>query len=244
MLIFDRTKVLESIEQPVQTGYSITAEGQPVVGDTTGGVFGVRPAGSLAGEIFYGVAWNQQMDILALPYYETAVAPTGGGTVNLSRTQIYASSMIIQVNKQGGTAYTVITTGLPVAGTSVLVNLVNGTLTFASGDAGLSFFVGYRYAPSVAETLTVQGSSVAGGSAAFITGNTGVIRRGQVFTTEFDTSVDWSVANPVVRVLNGLFTIGASGAIVPNCSIVNVPTGSSTTGGGVNSATSVLGLAF
>ncbi len=239
MLIFDRTKVLESIEQPVQVGYTVTAEGQPVVGDTTGGVFGVRPAGSLVGEIFYGVAWNQQMNINALPYYELITVPVGGGLVNLSRSNIFASTMLLQVGAPGGTSYTIITTGSPVAGTSALLNLVNGTLTFAAGDAGLVFYTGYRYSPTVAETLTIQGSSIAGGSASLITGNTGVIRRGQVFTTEFDSSVDWTVANPVIRVLNGLFTIGASGAVVPNCSIVNVPTT-----GGVNSGTSVLGLAF
>ncbi len=238
MLIFDRTRILESIEKPVQVGYTITAEGQPVVGDNTSQVFGVRPAGSLAGEIFYGVAWNQQLSLTALPYLESVIVPTGGGTVNLSRTQLYAGSILALYVGPGGTALTVATTGTPVTGT-VVFNLSNGTASFAAGDAGATVYFSYRYAPTVAETNTIQGSTPAGGSAALTLGYTGVIRHGDVYTTEFDTSVDWSQPNPVVRVLNGLFTIGASGAVVPNATVTNVPLT-----GGVNLDTSVLGIHF
>lgn len=245
MLLFDRTRILESIEQPTALGTTVTAEGQPVVADYSTGSFGVKPAAAAATDVFYGVAWSQQLTITALPYYET-ITPVQGGTVNLSRANLYLAGIVVP-------GFTVITTS-PASATDVQVNITNGTLTFyASGVNVTPVTVRYRYQPSTVEINTVQGNNPAGGSAQFTTNSVGVIRHGHVYTTEYDTTIDWATAASggyVVAVKNALFTAYANAAaavsdnavVVPAAIIVNVPAaGFGTAGFGSNA---FLGVAY
>lgn len=239
MLDFSRTRINFSIESPVVTGSTITAEGQPVVGDNSTGTFGVKPAPSAAA-IFYGVSYGQQLTITALPMYEVVTVPTGGGTgASLSRTNITSGSVAATASSTG--ALTVITSGSPAAG-EVKIDLTTGALTFNAAESAQTVTFGYRYAPTTVEVLTLQGNIPAGGAASLLLDSIGVIRSGVVYTTEFDTSVDWSASNPTVKVYNGLFTIGGSGATVPNATIVQVPAVGDS--GGVGTGASVLGIAF
>lgn len=242
MMLFDRTRILESIEKPVVVGSTITAEGQPVVMDVSGGV---KPAAAVATDKFFGVAWAQQLTITALPFIETVVAPVGGGVVNLSRTNLYTATAAISPTK------TISYVG-PAAPGTVYINTVNGTITFDAADAG-TYTLSYRYEPTTVEILTVQGNIPAGGSAQFITGSVGVIRHGEVYTTEYNTTIDWATAASagwVVAVKNGLFTayVNAAGAtgdnavIVDDGVIVNVPAGGFGTAGFGSNA--FLGVAF
>lgn len=226
MLLFDRTRVLESIEVPVATGYTVTAEGQPLVADYTSGSFRAKPAAALATDSFYGVSLSQQLTLVALPFYET-VTPVAGGVVNLSRGNIYTTSIVVPT-------FTVVS-GTPSGATEVQLNEVNGTLTFHSGAATSAVTVRYRFQPTVVEVNTIQGMNPAGGAAQFVTDSVAAIRHGHVYTTEFDTTIDWAalVATPayVVGVKNGLFVgyandgarVSAGAALVPDAVIVNVP---------------------
>lgn len=251
MLLFDRTRILESVEVAVATGYTVTAEGQPLVADYSTGNFGAKPAAAAATDAFYGVSFSQQLTITALPYYET-ITPVAGGTVNLSRGAIYSSSIVVP-------GFTVVAIA-PASATEVQLNDVNGTLTFHSGAAVTPVTVRYRFQPTTVEINTVQGNNPAGGSAQFVTDSVGAIRHGHVFTTEFDTSIDWSAiaASGIysVGVKNGLFVaytganiaaanaarVAANAAEVPNAVIVNVPAvGFGTSGFGSNA---FLGVAY
>lgn len=247
MMLFDRTRIYESIEKSVATGSTITAEGQPVVMTSTGGV---KPAAATATDKFYGVAWAQQLTIVSLPFAETVVAPVGGGAVNLSRTNLYTATA-----KVG--SLTVSYAG-PAAPGTVYVNITQGIATFDAADAG-TYRLSYRYEPTTVEVLTVQGNIPAGGSAQFITDTVGIIRRGEVYTTEYNTLIDWaSMAAGVyaLAVKNSLFTAytGASkiaavaaavadnAVVVDDGVIVNVPaTGFGTSGTGSNA---FLGVAY
>ena len=247
MMLFDRTRILESLEKPVVVGSTVTAEGQPVVMDVTGGV---KPAAATATDKFYGVAWSQQLTITALPYYEVVVAPVGGGVVNLSRTNLYTATAAISPTKT-------ISYAGPAAPGTVYINITNGTITFDAADAG-TYTLSYRYEPTTVEVMTVQGMIPAGGSAQFATGSVGVIRHGEVYTTEFDTTLNWATiaaGGYVLAVKNGLFVayVGANAAavlsaeaagasVVPGGEITNVPaSGFGTAGFGSNA---FLGVAF
>lgn len=245
MLLFDRTRILESIEAGVATGFTVTAEGQPLVADYSTGNFGVKPAAASETDVFYGTSFSQQLTLVALPMYET-VTPVAGGTVNLSRGMIYTSAIVVP-------GFTVVS-GAPGGAAEVQLNEVNGTLTFHSGASTTAVTVRYRYQPTALEINTVQGMNPAGGSAQFVTDTVGVVRKGHVYTTEFDVNIDWATLTSggsyVVGVKNSLYVayvddaarIAANAALVPGAVIVNVPAiGFGGSGYGSNA---FLGLAY
>lgn len=227
MLQFDKTRILESVEVPVQTGFTVTAEGQALVSDYTAGVFGVKPSTSGAGQ-FYGVSIAQQLTLLYLPMMESVVTPTISPvpttfTVTLARTP---SGNIRFYDVTGAVA---LTPGNPAANANEYILTGNVlTLNYAAQGAGKTLALSYRYSPTTVEALTVQGDIPPGGAANLTLGTMGVIRKGRIATTEFDTSVDWSAGGALTVGANGLFTLGGATS-VPNAVIVEVPGVSTTT---------------
>ena len=229
MLLFDKTRILESVEVPVQTGFTVTAEGQALVSDYTGGVFGVKPSTAPAGQ-YYGASIAQQLTLLYLPMMESVVTPTLAGppvlfTITLARTP---ASNIRFYNETTSVA---IATPVAVPAAAGEYNLTGNVLTlfYAGNGAGNTLSLSYRYSPTTVEAMTVQGDIPPGGAANLTLGTMGVIRKGRIATTEFDTSVDWSVTAPVLTVgANGLYTIGGATA-VPNAIIIEIPGVSTTT---------------
>ena len=66
MLDFSRVSIVESREYPVQTGYTVTAEGQGLSLDyTTAGVVALRPTAGDATDTFIGASLAQQLIISA-----------------------------------------------------------------------------------------------------------------------------------------------------------------------------------
>lgn len=231
MLLFDKTRILESVEVPVQTGFTVTAEGQALVSDFTGGVFGVKPSAAPAGQ-YYGASIAQQLTLLYLPMIESVVTPTlVGPPVTLSITLARTPTGNIRFyNETTSTAITVdVTPAAPAAANEY--NLTGNVLTlfYAGNGAGKTLTLQYRYSPTTVEAMTVQGDIPPGGAANLTLGTMGVIRKGRIATTEFDTSVDWTVAAPVLTVgANGLYTIGGA-TVVPNAVIIELPGVSTTT---------------
>lgn len=215
MLDFSRTKILESHEPPVQAGYTVTAEGQALVADYTGGVFGLRPSTATSTDRFYGVSISQQMTILEFPEIVTFVST---GSYTLPHTPIGGSVLVW--NETAGSALTTDGAG-PDAGEYVLTGNV---ITTNAAQDGATIRVQYRYSPTTLEAQGLQGDIPPGGAASFILGTMGSIVKGQIATSVYDTSVNWNVANPVLKLgAAGRFTLGGSGADVPNAVIVSLP---------------------
>jgi hypothetical protein len=216
MLYFPQGKAYISQEFPVATGASVAAEGLALVASTTGGVFGVAPSAGSSGEKFVGVSVSMQMTITSLARAEEYVVPAGN-VVTLDRTptggtvSVYDLTSAAVVPASGGGAW----------------SLSGKTLTLTATELGHSILVRYKYAPTAAESQLIQGDIYPGGAAGFVTGSVGVIKNGTVFTSEFDTTINWNAANPTVTTgASGQFTVGGSGAVVP-CVVVNVPSADS-----------------
>lgn len=232
MLLFDKVRILESVEVPVQVGYTVTAEGQALTADYTGSVFGVKPSQAADTNKFYGVSIAQQLTLLYLPMMESVVtatiapAPTTF-SITLARTPVG------NIRFYDVTTSTAIGTNVTPAAPAAAgeYNLVGNTLTltYANHGGGKTLALSYRYSPTTVEALSVQGDIPPGGAANLTLGTMGVIRKGRVATTEFDTSVDWSAGGTLVVGNNGLFTIGGAGVAVPNAVIVEIPGVSTTT---------------
>lgn len=230
MLQFDKVRILESVEAPVQIGFTVTAEGQALTADYTGAVFGVKPSQAADTNLFYGVSIAQQLTLLYLPMVESVVTPTLAGppttfTITLARTP--ASN----VRFYNSTTSTAITVPVAVPAAANEYNLTGNVLTlfYAGNGGGNTIDIGYRYSPTTIEALTVQGDIPPGGAANLTLGTMGVIRKGRIATTEFDTSVNWSAGGILKVGNNGLFTLGGTGVTVPNAVIIEIPGVSTTT---------------
>lgn len=222
LLHFELSKLFNTVERPVAKGATVTQEGSALVWNATGN--GVQPSSGAAGEIFAGVSFSQQMTPLQFPEYDslTATSPASGQpTVTTGNLPIAGTIRVYDV-----TTGTLQTAGTPTT-TANQYSIAGSVITLNAAAAGHVIQVSYRYAPTTAQVLSVQGNIPPGGSSGLLLNSTGVVLNGDVVTTEFDTSVDWttvSATNPVTLGANGIFTIGGTGTALPGAFVTQLPT--------------------
>lgn len=216
MILFPSSRILQSEERPVAIGSTVTAEGQALVADTTGGVFGVKPSTGGAGEKFMGVSLAQQLTLLYVPNIESLVQGVAN-TITLAHTPAAGTLRLVNA-----TSTTLQTVGNP--GTTANQYSISGlVITLNAAQVGNTYTATYRFSPTTVEARSIQGDIPAGGAAALTLGSVGVVKQGEIVTTEFDTTVDWTAANIVVTLgAGGLFTIGGAGAVT-GAVVVEVP---------------------
>lgn len=220
MLKFN-VNISDSVERPVAQGFTVTAEGQALVADRTGGLYGVKPSTGASGEQFAGVSISQQLTPLYLPIMEVLTVPaTGTYAVTLAKTP--AGGTLRVVSSGAG----VLAAGSPGAEVDEY-SITGNVITVNVARAANTLTINYRYSPTTVELATVQGDIPPGGSVSLVLGSVGVIRRGDIYTSEYDTSVDWTAANPLVYAgANGLFTTVQGTAALVNCTVIGVPSAS------------------
>jgi hypothetical protein len=207
MLNFTLTRAARTFERPISNGYAVTAEGQALVAKRAGGQYGVIPSAGVANEEFAGISLSRQTAILYFPAVEEVVVAAGQTSFSLTYAPV-AGTIILQNMSTG--ASLVVTTNFTVAGNVV-------TEAGATVFAGATIRAFYKYAPTVVQAKAIQGDVYPGGPPHELVGSVGVITHGDVFTSEYNTSVDWSVANPDIKLgANGLFTIGGGGVSLAN----------------------------
>ena len=212
MLYFPNGRDYISQEFPVSAYATIAAEGVALVADNANGVFGVKPSAGTAGEKFVGVAVSQQISISSVARVESHIVPATN-VVLLDRAP--SAGTLSVYNKTTGAV-------VPASGGSNWT-LTGRQLTLPAGMAGHEVEAYFKYPVTMNESRSLQGDTFPGGAAGFLVGQCGAIRNGTIYTSEFDTSVNWNVANPTVTLgANGQFTIGGSGAVVPAV-VVNSP---------------------
>jgi hypothetical protein len=212
MIYFPSTKANISTEFAVASGSSIDAEGAALVVVATDGVLGVKPSTGTNADKFVGVAVSQQMPLARLTRAESFVQGSGD-TVALAFTP---SSGTVAVIDETDNALLVVTTDWTLAAK---------VITLEAATRGHTLTVHYAYEPTATQARAVQGDIVPGGPAGDALGQCGVIRNGIVFTDQYDTLIDWSAANPVIKTAaNGLFTVGGSGQTLSNVTVLSAPT--------------------
>lgn len=219
MIYFPQTKGYVSRELPVATGQSVSAEGMAVVAvNGTDGSFGAKPSAGTSGEQFLGVAVSQQITLTSKARAEDFVAPVG---LTLTLDQTPSAGTISVYNQTTATV-------VPATGAAGTFWTVSGNvITLPTGNAGANITVYYKYAVSAAASRALQGDIFPGGAAGAVVNQIGLIKNGVVYTDQFDTTVNWNVANPVVTLgANGQFTIGGTGTVI-NCTVVNAPSSGS-----------------
>lgn len=211
MLYFPNTKANISTELPVAVGATVDAEGMALIADSTGGVFGAQMSAGGGSEVFLGVSVGQQMSLAKATRKEAFVQ---GATDKLTLAFTPSSNTVGVYDATDG-AVLVVTTDWTLAGK---------VLTMQSATRGHDILVTYAFVPNANQELALQGNIVPGGPAGAAIGQIGVIRNGIVYTDQFDTTVDWSASDPVVKTAaNGQFTIGGGGTTLTNVSVIAPP---------------------
>lgn len=202
-------------EFAVAPGAMITAEGQALVRTNTNQSAGVLPSTGDASDIFVGFALAHTVGAaFEEPFYnaiETYVVPTGG-KVTLVNTPIAGQVGIMDMSL-------VPPAPVPVTGSVTVTGKVIAGLT-----AGNTVVVTYKYALTVYQRTALFGNSQPGGYVGNYVDQIGYISAGQVFTSEFDTSVNWLAATQVKLAANGQITDQTgTGVVIPNATITGVP---------------------
>lgn len=216
------TRVFNTEHRPVETGVVIPDEGIALVFVKEGEKTVVRPSTGAAGELFAGLSLSRNAPPLFIPYVFDGVV--SGSKLELPRTPL-ASQILVKI---GGTKMTINAgTAAPAANTAV--SLEDNELTFHADHDGEDLFIQMMYEPTVAEARQYNGDVPVGGLPSSAQNVIGVLTRGDVATTYFDSSVDWSGALKAKLGPDGLLTVGGSGADAEGLVVISAPTAANPT---------------
>jgi len=201
-----------SSEKPLALGALITATGQALVYKMENGRQVVAPSAGTSGEIFAGFVLAQTSAAPVMPStapkVETIVAP-GSGTIVVGKTPLAGSVSATRVD-----------TGAAVAVASV----TGKNVALGVGAAGLTIKVVYRYALTIAEARSLVGDVQPGGYSGNSFGITGVAHQGIIYTSEFDTSLNFAAATSLKLGAGGLVEDQTGDGAAFDAVVVQVPT--------------------
>lgn len=196
------SKFVDSSEAAVAPGAIIQAEGQALVRVAGASAAGVLPSTGQSTDIFVGFA-----------IAGTSAAPFPEAYTNKVEQFVVPSTGIVtlQLTPVAGQVFVFDnTTGAPAISPTVAGSSISGLV---SGD---EVTVTYKYPVSVIQSRALQGDLQPGGYVGAYVGQIGLIKRGLVYTSEFDASKNWAAATSIKLAANGQITDqSGSGVIVP-----------------------------
>lgn len=213
MIRFPNTRYSLSQEVKVAPYARFTAEGQAAVYTEGATVEGVLPSTGTATDIFAGfvVAGGG-----AAPFMETytnavdEMVVTDEGTVTLRFAPISAAAVLVVKASDDS----VVTDAITVA---------DKTISGLDNVAGEVVRITYKYEMTYRQAVALQGDSEIGGYSGAQVDQIGVITRGRVFISEYDTSVDWRTAEKITLAANGQVTADGTGTEIKGF-VIQVPT--------------------
>lgn len=186
------SKYIDSAEAMVAPGAVIDAEGLVLVRAAAAQAAGVMPSTGAATELFAGfsIAGTSAAPFLEgfTNKQETLTVPATG-TVTLQFAPLANQAFVFDL-----------TTGAAVAAPVVSGKNVSGL------DAGDDVVITYKYQLSVTQARSLQGDVQPGGYSGAYIGQIGVLKRGVIYTSEFDASKNWAAATGVKAAAGGQVT--------------------------------------
>jgi len=203
------SKYVDSSEAVVAPGAVIDAEGMVLVRASGAQAAGVMPSTGGSSEVFAGFS-----------IAGTSAAPFMEGFTNKQETFIVPSTGKVTLQFAPVPNQTFVydkTTGSAVSSPSVSGKVIS------SLTAGDEVVVTYKYALSVVQARSLQGDVQPGGYSGAYIGQIGLIKRGIIYTSEFDASVDWNAATGVKAAAGGQVTNQAGSGIALTAQIISAP---------------------
>lgn len=217
-LRIDRSRAGQALLSTI--GLANLQEGQPMTADIENGIGVVRPSTGAADSIFAGFSiFNERV----IPSVATKVERVTAvdTTLTLSKTPNTTTFFV----KTLAGLVVVYNAGVAAGQYSVTGNVI----TLNAAQTGLTFDVSYPYNLTVNEALSLFGTGIIGPSAVDQFKSVDLITGGEIFTDQFDPTVDWSalITEASTTVLkaraNGLVSINGNGAIIRDARVIHVP---------------------
>lgn len=195
MIQLQTTRLIHTGMEKMSSGLQISEEGMPLSFAKENGETVV--IAGVANAPFAGLSMARSYPPALLPRVIEGVVPAAG-VIDIDRAPV-AGQLFASVDGVAAAA-------LNDAGTAGNIAVVGTQVQFNAADVGSAYFIQFMYAPTVEEARQVMGDAPYGGQAANIVGEVCAIKQGQVGTTFFDASKDWS---------NTLYAKLAGGKFVP-----------------------------
>ena len=199
MIYMPKTRFAQSFTRALTAGTVLMDEGLALVAGPGGTV---KLSAGVADEHFVGFSINQRGPLFALPTFDEVTVATTGDVVKLTKAPLGAKV----------TVRNPITQALLVAGTDYTYVSADNTLTGL--DAG-DYVVAYEFSPTMIEARVIQGDVQPGGTVPMNYDFTGVLAKGDLYTSSFEVADDWTVAGVKIRLgANGKLTTQGTGTII------------------------------
>lgn len=213
------TRVFRTEHRPVQTGVIFADEGIAAVFVKEGDLTVVRPSTGAANENFAGLSLSRNCPpTFGQIVLEGVVA--ANGKIELPRVPITGQLLV----KIGGDEKVIVAIA-PADADKIQLN-VDELTTHANG-VGLAYFIQFAYELSVSEARTLKGDAPIGGLSSSAQGVIGLFVEGDVSTSYFDASVDWSAVIHPKLGADGLLTATGSGTTLTNVIVQQAPSAAS-----------------
>jgi hypothetical protein len=227
MLDLTRTRIYDSIEYPLASYGNQFEDGTALCGTLASGQMSATVFGSAsASNIFLGFAYSTFTTPATNSSVNTYTVPSSAPyTITLPQTPVAASVLVYYNSNNASFTSETTTSGVTAAGT---YNVTGAVVTFDSADAGATVTIVYTYNLTVIEALALVGTGVPGSVwPSNVTASIGVIQRGVVYTSIFDTSVNWNTQTSMVVGANGVITSASNVGAPVSGYVYEVPSVSS-----------------
>ena len=202
-----------SAEKALASGAVISDSGQALVHSLQNGAQVVSPSTGAAGEVFIGFA-NVQ----------TSATPTVPATaVKVEDIEAVPANGILVASKTP-VAGTVAVQNAVTKATIAVVSVTGSNVDVGVASAGLAVTLVYTHALTVAEARSIVGDIQPGGYSGHTYGQVGVGQEGVIYTSVFNSAVNWNTAAAVKLDAGGKVTdqTGATGVTL-NAVVTRVP---------------------
>lgn len=220
--ISSRSDHVKTREWDLHSSAGVIPEGAALVLVLENGLAKVKLSSGVSGEQFLGFAMNERTaPLVSRDVFVARVPETAPYTITLPRDVIGTVGVRLTEDNSAVAA------GTPGT-TTKTYSIAGRTMTFHADQAGDEVGVTYGFAPSYLETIGRGDSSPSNVASAItqVTGTTGAIMEGRVYTDQFDPAVNWAGWTPgtaVTTAANGQVTLGGNGAAIPHARIVAIP---------------------
>lgn len=199
-------------EELLQTTTILGDEGQAMVNVIVNGVGYATPSTGAAGEAFLGFSLLKTSAVPVLPTtyikVEELVIPISG-IVTASLTPL--ASTAFAYDKATGASIAVAS----VTGTAVGLGAIN---------AGKTARIQYRYTLTAVQAQSLVGSAQPGGYSGVMVGSVGVGKEGTIYTSHFNSGVDFAAATAIKIDANGRLTDQTGAGTTIRAVVKSLPT--------------------
>lgn len=220
--IFDRVD-----EANIASGSTVSAEGRCLIAalGSDGEEYVTESAGG-ASESVAGVSYNTNLSPTKYPNVETGTVPSATPyTIQLVKTNIASTEIRVYASTTGELANDTVAHPTNPDADKFSVNYTTGLVYFNAAQTTETVTIWYQYAPTTLEATTrwFQAYTNANSGATF--NQIGVIKFPCIiYTSEYDSSVDWSAATAVKTGASGRFDDQTGGGTtIATARVVHVP---------------------